>query len=165
MSFDQVLEKIQSYPCNLVELTGGEPLAQPSAYTFLEFLADKGYELMLETSGAYPIQNVHNKVKIIMDLKTPSSKEAHRNLWENIQYLNIDKDEVKFVVGCQEDLDYVSQISQKYQLHEKARLLVSPVFDSINLATLATWVMDQKQPFQMQLQMHKYIWDPETQGV
>ncbi|MEZ4705245.1 MAG: radical SAM protein [Bdellovibrionota bacterium] len=165
MSVEEVVERVTSYDCNLVEVTGGEPLSQPLAFELLRVLAEKGFELMLETSGALSIEQVHAKVKVIMDIKTPSSGESHRNLWDNIQHLQKEKDEIKFVVSDQKDLEYCDEIVRKHQLQEKATLLLSPNFGKIDHQKVASWILQSKIPYRMQLQMHKYIWDPQARGV
>ena len=110
LGFEQILEKIKSYGCRLVEITGGEPLAQPACLPFMELLEKEGFDLMLETSGAYCVKNVPSKVKIIMDLKAPGSGEQNKNRYENLQYLCPEKDELKIVVSDRGDFEYACDL-------------------------------------------------------
>lgn len=164
-SFEAVLEALQEYPCKLVELTGGEPLAQPAAYDFLTTLADQGFEVLLETSGAFPLEPIDKRVKVIMDIKCPSSGESTRNLLENIPHLKKGIDEVKFVVENSEDLDFARRVSVDYRLFDQCTVLVSPSFGKLSYLELANWVLESALPFRMQIQMHKHIWDPQKRGV
>ncbi len=162
---DEIFEKVKSYGCNLVEITGGEPLVQENVHVLMSKLCDLGYEVMLETGGSLPIENVDKRVKVIMDLKTPYSKMEKRNRYENIQYLK-PNDEVKFVIGSREDYDWAKEILNKYDLVNKVeQVLFSPVFDKVENVELANWILEDKLNVRFQLQMHKYIWHPETRGV
>jgi len=163
-SFDEIIEKIKSYNCNLVEVTGGEPLLQDNVHPLMKRLCDEGFEVLLETAGHMDINIVDPRVKRIMDIKGPSSNEAGKTLWENINYLNKD-DQVKFVVGDREDFDFANEIIKKYNLDKKCTLLISPLFGKINMEELANWILDEKIPVRLQVQMHKLIWDPQTRGV
>ena len=164
-SIDEIIDKVKSYGCKLVEITGGEPLVQENVHILINKLCDLGYEVMLETGGSLPIENVDKRVKVIMDLKTPYSKMEKKNRYENIQYLK-SSDEVKFVIGSREDYDWAKEILNKYDLVNKVeQVLFSPVFDKVENIELANWILEDKLKVRFQLQMHKYIWHPETRGV
>ncbi len=162
---NEIIDKVKSYDCKLVEITGGEPLVQENVHVLMSRLCDLGYEVMLETGGSLPIENVDKRVKVIMDLKTPFSKMEKKNRYENIQYLK-PNDEVKFVIGSREDYEWAKEILKKYNLVNKVeQVLFSPVFDKVENIELANWILEDKLNVRFQLQMHKYIWHPETRGV
>jgi len=164
MEINDVIIKIKKYGCNLVEITGGEPLVQENVHELIKQLCDEGYKVMIETGGSLSTKNIDKRVKIIMDLKTPSSKMMNKNLFENIDFLKKD-DEVKFVIGNREDYDWSKGIINKYILTEKVVVLMSPVFNEIQNIELAKWILDDRLKVRFQIQLHKYIWHPETRGV
>jgi 7-carboxy-7-deazaguanine synthase len=164
-SFDEIVEVVRAYPTKLVEVTGGEPLAQKNSIPLMQRLVDEGFEVMLETSGAFDVSQVPKQVRIIMDIKTPSSGEAERQHWQNFEHLKPGFDEIKCVVGNKEDFDYALKIAREKNLFSNFAVLVSPVFGKITNLQLAELVLDSAEPWRMQLQMHKYIWDPNTKGV
>ncbi len=171
-SIDEILNEIKKYngtsrsyrDCKLVEVTGGEPLFQSESLELMKKLCDDGYEVMLETGGSLPIKNVDKRVKIIMDLKCPSSKMIKKNLYENINYLK-PIDEIKFVIGNREDYDWSKQILGKYQLNKNFTILFSTVFSELEPLTLVNWILEDKLNVRFQLQLHKFIWPPDTRGV
>ena len=163
-TIEEILKKIESYRCNLVEITGGEPLLQKNVYPLMEILCDRGYQVMLETAGHMDIGGVDSRVKRIVDLKCPSSCESDKNFWPNINYLN-KHDEVKFVIGGKHDFDWSKEILKRYRLAEKCHVLFSPVFGRTKLDQLASWILEENLPVRMQLQLHKYIWSPDKRGV
>ncbi len=163
-SIEKAIRVVEEHGCKLVEVTGGEPLMQKDVFPFMKQLCDKGFDVMLETSGSLPIEKVDKRVKIIMDLKTPSSGMMNKNLYENIEYLK-PNDEVKFVIGTQEDYNWSKEQIEKFGLTEKANVLFSPVFNSIEPKQIVEWILNDKLNVRFQLQMHKYIWEPETRGV
>ncbi|MCI5072812.1 radical SAM protein [bacterium] len=165
MSIEDILKQVQDYGCNLVEVTGGEPLAQDNAVDLMQTLIDDGYEVMLETSGAFSVEKVPQKVKIIMDIKTPSSNEMEKNIYDNFKLLKHNIDEVKYVVKNKDDFDFCTKVSDEFELWDKFTVLASPNFKHLDNLQLAKWVLESKKPYRMQLQMHKYIWDPEEKGV
>ena len=163
-SVEQIVKEVKNYNCKLVEVTGGEPLMQEEVHELMKTLCDNGYKVMLETGGSLTIKDVDKRIKIIMDLKCPSSGMMKKNLYENIDYLK-STDEVKFVIGDREDYDWSKEIVEKYLLIEKCTVLFSIVFDKLEPLTLAQWILEDKLDVRFQLQMHKYIWHPETKGV
>lgn len=164
MTMEQVLEEVKKYGCNLVEVTGGEPLIQKECIPLMTGLCNLGYEVMIETGGSLPIKNIDPRVKVIMDLKCPSSKMTKKNHYDNISYLK-DFDEVKFVIGSREDYEWSKQMIEQYQLDKKCIVLFSPVFGSIEPVNIVDWLLEDKLNVRFQLQMHKFIWDPATKGV
>lgn len=164
-TIDEVISEVESYGCKLVEITGGEPLVQENVHLLMKKLCDLGYDVLIETGGSLPIENIDKRVKIIMDLKTPYSKMEKKNRYENIQYLK-PTDEVKFVIGSREDYEWVKEILDKYDLiNNVVQVLLSPVFDKVENIELAEWILKDNLNIRFQLQMHKYIWHPETRGV
>jgi 7-carboxy-7-deazaguanine synthase len=164
MTIDEIIKEVDKYNCKLVEVTGGEPLVQDNVHLLMKRLFDSSYKVMIETGGSLSIKSIDKRVKIIMDLKTPSSNMSDKNLYENIDYLKPD-DEVKFVIGNREDYEWAKEIIFKYKLVDKVTVLMSPVFDEIQNIDLATWILNDGLNVRFQIQLHKYIWHPETKGV
>ena len=164
-TIDDIVSEVRSFGCKLVEITGGEPLVQENVHILMTSLCDMGFDVMIETGGSLPIENIDKRVKIIMDLKTPYSKMEKKNRYENIRHLK-PNDEVKFVIGSREDYDWAKELLKKYDLLNKVeQVLLSPVFDKVENLELAEWILKDKLNVRFQLQMHKYIWHPETRGV
>lgn len=163
-SIEQILELVKSYKCNLVEVTGGEPLMQPEAPKLMKQLADDGYEVMLETGGSYSVEDIDERVKIIMDLKCPSSGMEKKNLYSNLELLK-KNDEVKFVIGNEVDYEWSKEKISEYQLNDRCEILFSTVFNQLKPVDLAEWVLRDKLNVRFQLQLHKYIWEPDKRGV
>lgn len=164
-TIDDIIDEVRSFNCKLVEITGGEPLVQENVHILMKRLCDMGFDVMIETGGSLPIENIDKRVKIIMDLKTPYSKMEKKNRYENIQHLK-SNDEVKFVIGSREDYDWTKEILNKYDLFDIVeQVLFSPVFERVENIQLAEWILHDKLNVRFQLQMHKYIWHPETRGV
>ena len=164
LSIDEIISEVKKYDCNLIEITGGEPLVQDESIELMKKLCDIGYEVMIETGGSLPIEKIDERVKIIMDLKCPSSGMMKKNRYENIPHLkNID--EVKFVIGSREDYDWSKEQIQKYDLTKKCTLLMSIVFGTIEPVTLVEWILRDKLNVRFQLQLHKIIWEPSRKGV
>ncbi len=164
MTIDYVIERVKSYNCNLVEITGGEPLLQNNVHPLMKKLCGEGYEVLLESSGSIDISTVDIRVKRIVDFKCPSSGMEKKNLWENIHYLKKD-DEVKFVIGDRNDYEWTKQKIEKYGLLDKCTVLVSTVYGAIDSKVLAEWILEDNLNVRFQLQLQKYIWSPETRGV
>jgi 7-carboxy-7-deazaguanine synthase len=165
MSVDEVLADVESKGCQLVELTGGEPLLQPDAIVLMERLVADGYEVLLETGGHRALDEVPDEVASIVDVKCPASGEAEKMHWPNLDMLS-PRDEVKFVIVDRHDFEYALDVARRYQLDERAgAVLFSPAFGRLDPAVLAAWLIEARLPARLQLQTHKYIWDPATRGV
>jgi 7-carboxy-7-deazaguanine synthase len=164
-SIPDVLAQVQSYDCKLVELTGGEPLEQEGVYSLIDELLRRGYEVMIETGGHVDISRVDRRVKRIVDLKTPTSGMVKRNRYENINELT-KHDEVKFVIGSREDYEWSREQVGTYGLPNKVRtILFSGAHGTLPLDKLAAWVLEDKLPVRMQVQLHKIIWPSLLRGV
>jgi 7-carboxy-7-deazaguanine synthase len=164
MTIPDVLARVDSYDCRLVEVTGGEPLLQEGTLELMTALCDRGYEVMLETGGALSIAAVDPRVRRIVDIKCPGSGMSDRNLWANIAELK-PTDEVKFVLRDRADFDWAIACIRQHRLANRCALLFSPVFGELGPADLAGWILDARAPVRMQLQVHKFIWEPSTRGV
>jgi len=164
LNLNAILQKVKEYGCNLVEITGGEPLLQENVHSLMRRLCDDGFEVMIETGGHHDIGRIDPRVKRIMDIKCPGSKMQKRNRWENTELLN-DQDEVKFVIADRADYEWAKHVLLQYQLDKRCTVLISPVFGALENRTLAEWILHDHLRVQFQLQMHKYIWDPKTRGV
>jgi 7-carboxy-7-deazaguanine synthase len=166
LEIDDVVGQVRSLGCNLVEVTGGEPLAQKEGFELIGRLCDEGFEVLVETGGYVSTANLDERAKVILDVKCPASGEEPRNHWQNLERLRSDKDEVKFVVADRADWDYAQAVIGKYELQTRARaVLISPAWEQIDLQDLASWVSQSGLNVRMQLQLHKYIWGPEVRGV
>jgi 7-carboxy-7-deazaguanine synthase len=161
----EIIDEVVSYKCNLVELTGGEPLEQEGVYALMDELLQKGYELMIETGGHVDISRVDQRVKRIVDLKTPSSGMMKRNRYENTEQLT-KHDEVKFVIGSREDYEWSRAQVWKFDLDKRAgTVLFSAVHDALALQDLAGWILEDHLPVRLQTQLHKLIWPEILKGV
>ncbi len=166
LSIDEVLAQVRAMGCNLIEVTGGEPLAQPQAFTLINKLCEEGYEVLVETGGYVSTETVDPRAKIILDVKCPGSGEDARNHWPNLDGLRADKDEVKFVIANRSDWDFARDIIERFELEKRAKaVLISPVWNGVDLQEVAGWITSSGLNVRMQLQMHKYIWGPEARGV
>ncbi|HKR58205.1 MAG TPA: radical SAM protein [Pyrinomonadaceae bacterium] len=166
ISIDAVLERVRAFGGSLVEVTGGEPLAQKEGFRLIERLCDEGYEVLVETGGYVPTDDLDPRAKVILDVKCPASGEEPRNHWPNLERLRSDKDEVKFVIATQEDWEYARELIQRMDLEKRAKaILISPAWEAIDLQQLAELVVASGLEVRMQLQLHKYIWGPEVRGV
>jgi len=163
-SIDEVLDSISGYPCKLVEVTGGEPLVQEECIPLLKALCDAGYEVMLETSGSLDISEVDTRVRRIMDVKCPGSGMVSRNRLKNLDELR-ETDELKFVLKDRLDYEWAKELVLSRSLHKRCPILFSPVWDKIEFDDLAEWILDDGLPVRLQLQIHKFIWDPQARGV
>jgi len=164
MSIDEILAEIGKYNCNLVEITGGEPLVQQGSLDLIHKLCEAGYKVLLETGGSLPIKEIDRRVNIILDLKCPSSGMEKKNLYDNLDYIK-PSDEVKFVIGSREDYEWTKEKLNEYDLTNKAKILCSVVFGKLEPLTLVNWILEDKLKVRFQLQMHKFIWKPEERGV
>jgi 7-carboxy-7-deazaguanine synthase len=164
LSLEHIIERVSSYGCKLVEITGGEPLLQPEVYELMTRLCDLDFSVMLETSGHILVDKVDARVKKIIDMKTPSSGMLRKNDYRNLE-IAAPTDEIKFVIGSRLDYDWAKNVIEQYRLTERLTVLMSVVFGELSPQTLAEWILADRLPVRFQLQMHKYIWSPETRGV
>ncbi len=166
LSFEDIFAKLKDFGCNLVEVTGGDPLAQKNVYPFITELCDQNYEVLIETGGFFSTEKVDERAKIILDVKCPASGEAERNHWANLERLNAEKDEVKFVIANLEDWEFAKEIITKYDLENRAKeILISPIFGIENLKEIAETVAQSGLKVRLNLQLHKYIWGANVHGV
>ena len=170
MTLPDIVDRVHGIGTKLVEVTGGEPLAHPNALILIERLADAGYTVLVETSGAFDVAPLDPRAHKIMDLKCPGSGESNRNLWSNLDHLG-PRDEVKFVVKDREDWDWTVRTIRERGLDarvlagELGALLVSPVWGEVDLEALAAWTLASGLPVRFQMQLHKLIWGAERRGV
>ena len=165
MSLDDILKKIGTFNCNLVEVTGGEPLIQETTNALISLLIKNHYQVLLETNGSISIENVDPECTRIVDIKCPSSSEADSFLNENIGFLS-EKDEVKFVVADRQDYQFARTIIENELTHiSPTKIHISPVWGEISPETIAGWMVDENLHARLSLQQHKIIWDPSRRGV
>ena len=165
MSVDEVVADVEARGCPVVEVTGGEPLLQPDVYPLMQRLLDTGKTVLVETGGHRSIAQVPAGVVRIMDVKCPGSGESERNDWSNLALL-MPTDEVKFVIADRADYEFAKDITRRENLSQRvAAVLFSPVHGELDAKLLAEWVIVDRLNVRVQLQMHKYIWTPETRGV
>jgi 7-carboxy-7-deazaguanine synthase len=164
-SLEDVLREVEGYECPLVEVTGGEPLLQEAVYPLMESLVAMGKTVLLETGGHRSTARVPVDVVTILDVKCPGSGESHRNCWENLANAR-PHDEVKFVVKDRADYEYAREvIAGRSLVGRVAAIHLSPVHGVLDAKTLSEWVLSDRLPVRVQLQLHKYIWSPDTRGV
>jgi len=164
MTIKQIVKKANSYKCNLVEITGGEPLLQKNCIKLIDELEKNNKKVLVETGGSLPIKNISKKTHIILDLKCPSSNMESKNLWENLDYIK-KTDEIKFVIGNKTDYDWVKKTIKKNNLEKKCLLLISPVHDKIDKEKIINWILKDNLKIRFQIQLHKEIWDKDKKGV
>ncbi|HEY0429863.1 MAG TPA: radical SAM protein [Pyrinomonadaceae bacterium] len=166
LSFEEIFARLKNFGCNLVEVTGGEPLAQKNVFSFIKQLCDGGFEVLIETGGFVSIEKVDERANVILDVKCPASGEAERNYWPNLKRLRAEKDEVKFVVNDLSDWEFAKKIIREYDLENRARaILISPVFGVENLPEIAGAISQSNLKVRLNLQLHKYIWGADVHGV
>jgi 7-carboxy-7-deazaguanine synthase len=164
MSVDAVLERVAEHGCPLVELTGGEPLLQPAAKPLLARLCDRGYEVLLETGGGLDVAGVDPRVRRIVDVKCPGSGEAEHNFWPNLDLLT-PRDEVKMVLANEADYVWARDLVRTRRLAETCPVHFSPVHGAIDSEQLASWILRDRLPVRLQLQLHKLLWGAAARGV
>jgi len=158
MDLDAILAKVDELGVPHVTVTGGEPLAQPNVIALMQCLVDAGKAVSLETSGALNVADVPADVVKVLDLKTPGSNESHRNLWENLSHLNA-QDQIKFVLCSRADYDWARMRCDEYSLYDRvADVLFSPSHHELAPRELADWIVADRLPVRMQMQMHKLLW-------
>lgn len=156
-TLDEILAEVANYGAQYVTVSGGEPLAQKDCLPLLKALCDVGYEVSLETSGAIDIGQVDPRVVKVVDIKTPDSLEASRNLWPNLDYL-LPHDQVKFVLCSRADYEWSKSVLFEHRLAEKCQILFSPSHEQLPPGQLADWILEDKLPVRLQIQLHKYLW-------
>ncbi|HWU82300.1 MAG TPA: 7-carboxy-7-deazaguanine synthase QueE [Methylophilaceae bacterium] len=162
MTLDEIMDKVASYGTRYVTVTGGEPLAQKACFNLLKALCDAGYEVSLETGGAIDTSDVDPRVAVILDVKTPGSGEMANNVWANLERLK-SRDEVKFVLCDRADYDWAKQVMMERGISDRCSVLFSPVYGQVDPTALADWILQDKLPVRMQVQLHKILWG-ETPG-
>ena len=170
MTLDEIVSTVQEVGTQVVEVTGGEPLAHPNAFPLVNRLLDEGFTVLVETSGAFDVAPLDPRAHKIMDLKCPGSGESARNLWSNLDHLT-PRDEVKFVVKDREDYVWTRETIRSRGLDRRLAdgslraLLISPVWGQVDLEALAEWILEDRLPVRFQVQLHKLIWGPTRTGV
>lgn len=166
ITIDDVMARVSEYGCRLVEVTGGEPLAQSEAFELIRRLCNEGYEVLIETGGYISTEKVDERARIILDVKCPASGEDARNHWPNLERLRADLDEVKFVIADRRDWDFARTVIARYDLENSAKaVLISPVWGDMSLPEIADWIGSSRMNVRLQLQLHKQIWGAEARGV
>ena len=158
MLFEDIIHQVTKFNCKDVCVTGGEPLAQANSKKLLKDLADLDFQVSLETGGSISLKEVDERVKIIMDIKTPDSGEATKNRWENLELLK-QTDELKIVICSREDYQWSKEIIKQYKISEKCPILFSPCAESIDPRDLAEWILTDQLPIRFQMQIHKILWN------
>lgn len=165
LTLEQIISEVEQYNCNFIEFTGGEPLQQTKVVDLINYFANSGKTVAIETNGYYSFSYIDPKVIKIMDIKCPGSKMQKFNNFDNLKYLT-KNDEIKFVVLDKADFDFALNIINKYNLEKiVGTILFSPVFGKCEPIDLANWILSTRKNYRLQLQMHKYIWHPDTRGV
>lgn len=157
ITLDDIMKNISEYETKHVTVTGGEPLAQKNCRPLLILLCDAGYDVSLETSGAQDISNIDGRVARIVDMKTPASGEADKNLYDNLQYLT-KNDQIKFVICDREDYQWSKEKLVKYKLNEQCEVLFSGSHSELQPSQLADWILQDHLPVRLQIQLHKFLW-------
>lgn len=157
MDLKAILEQVKSYNAHYVTVSGGEPLAQPGCIELLSSLCDEGYEVSLETSGALDVSHVDPRVVKVVDIKTPGSGEVERNKWENIHQL-LPHDQIKFVICDEADYHWAKEVLEKNTLDQRCQVLFSPSHEQLKPGDLADWILKDRLPVRLQIQLHKYLW-------
>jgi len=164
MTLEEVLDEVRRFDCPLVEVTGGEPLLQPAVHPLMERLCDAGYEVLLETGGGIDIAPVDARVRRIVDVKCPLSGEVENNHWPNLEQLR-PGDQLKFVLAGRPDYEWARDLVRSRDLTSRSVVLFSPVHGEQELEALAAWVLEDRLPVRVQVQLHKLIWGAQTRGV
>jgi 7-carboxy-7-deazaguanine synthase len=170
LPLDDIITKVDDIGTRLVEITGGEPLIHRNAFVLAQRLLDRGYTVLVETSGAIDVAPLDPRAHRIMDLKCPDSGEESRNLWSNLDHLTA-RDEIKFVIASRRDYEWTRDVIRQHRLAEKVQrgtlrgLLLSPVWEKMDFRELAEWVLADRLPVRYQIQLHKIIWGANVPGV
>ena len=158
MLFEDIIHRVTKFNCKDVCVTGGEPLAQANSKKLLKGLADLDFKVSLETGGSISLEGIDERIKIIMDIKTPDSGESTKNRWENLELLK-QSDELKIVICSREDYQWSKEIIEQYKISEKCPILFSPCAELIDPRDLAEWILTDQLPIRFQMQIHKILWD------
>ena len=164
MTLDEIIAQVERYECNLVELTGGEPMLQPEIYDLATRLCDSAHTVLIETGGHRDISKLDPRVIRIMDLKCPGSGECEKNLWSNLEHLR-PVDEVKFVLADRLDYEWARDVIRRHELEGRPHLLLSTVYGKVEGRDVVEWMLEDKLQARFQLQAHKYIWPPDARSV
>jgi len=165
MAVEEVAAQLLEFGCDLAEVTGGEPLLQGAVHPLIARLLEAGMTVLVETSGASDVSRLDSRAIKVMDLKCPGSGESARNLWSNLEHLT-PRDEVKFVIANRADYEWAREVARRYNLASRVNaVLMSCAFGQLEPALLAGWILADRLPVRMQLQMHKHIWAPDARGV
>lgn len=164
MTVEEALERLRRHPAKLASVTGGEPLLQPSAFRLIEALADEGYTVLVETNGSVDISGVDERAVVVLDIKCPDSGCTEHMLWENIEALR-PHHEVKFVIADERDFLWAKEQILQRGLHRRSAVLLSPVWGEVAPVTLAEWILKAGLPVRLNIQLHKYLWGPNVEGV
>jgi 7-carboxy-7-deazaguanine synthase len=160
----KIIESVKEKSCNLVEITGGEPLVQENVYILMDKLVNLNFKVLLETNGSIDLEKVNKDVIKIMDIKLPSSGEEEKNLYTNFKYLR-ESDEIKFLMNDKKDYDFAKRIIKKYDLENKMHISFSCVYKILDPKELISWMKEDNMRVRLNLQLHKYIWGPNERGV
>lgn len=160
LKFDEIFKRVNSFKSKYITVTGGEPLAQPNCIPLLSALCDAGYHVSLETSGAFALESVDERVMVVMDLKTPDSGEVNRNLFNNIQYLKLE-DQIKFVLCSRADYEWARDLVLEHRFEQQCQVLFSPSWQQLRPGELADWIVADALPVRFQVQLHKVLWNDE----
>jgi 7-carboxy-7-deazaguanine synthase len=161
---DELLAELAAFPARLLQLTGGEPLSQPAALPFVTALLDRGWSVLVETSGHVPLDGLDPRAVVVMDVKAPGSGESHRMHWPNLERLR-PSDEVKLVLLDRGDYEWARALVRERRLDERCTVLFSPVHGRLEPGQLARWVLDDGLPVRLQVQLHKVLWPDVERGV
>lgn len=161
MSLGSILVEVANYAPRYVTVTGGEPMAQKNCLPLMQALCDKGYEVSLETGGALDVSGVDPRVVKVLDIKTPASGEDQKNLWGNLEHLN-PHDEIKFVLCGEADYQWAKQVLQERELAQRCAVLFSPAQGQLAAKDLAEWILRDRLPVRLQVQLHKLLWGNEA---
>ena len=164
MTLEEIIHQVNGYGCDLVELTGGEPLLQPGIYELAQRLCDAGKTVLIETGGHRDISKLDARVIRIMDLKCPASGECERNLWQNLAHLR-PSDEVKFVIANRGDYEWARGTIKEHGLEGRVKTLISTAYGLVTPREVVEWMLEDELRARFQLQAHKYIWPPDARGV
>lgn len=160
----EIVTEATSFGIPTIEITGGEPLLQPMVIPLMQQLLDRGYEVLLETSGSLSIASVPSEVRVILDLKAPDSGEQERNLWDNLPLLR-PHHEIKVIIASRRDYEWAREQVRTHALHTRCTVLFSPAWGLVSLRDLASWILEDRLPVRFQLQLHKVVWEPDARGV